>query len=102
MEGVNSTVICCKNFCKCHSVPPVQHKKEEETKQKKSRVLVPGLPCLASASWGPLTASHLQRGFVPNAQTYEVLWTVRLIVQQKQYLFSGKAADCSLVDPSFP
>jgi hypothetical protein len=24
MEGVNSTLIHCKNFCKCHIVPPVQ------------------------------------------------------------------------------
>jgi hypothetical protein len=22
MERVNSTMICCKNFCKCHNVPP--------------------------------------------------------------------------------
>jgi hypothetical protein len=22
--GVNSTMIHCKNFCKCHNVPPVQ------------------------------------------------------------------------------
>jgi hypothetical protein len=22
--GVNSTMIYCKNFCKCHSIPPVQ------------------------------------------------------------------------------
>jgi hypothetical protein len=22
--GMNSTVIYCKNFCKCHSVPPAQ------------------------------------------------------------------------------
>jgi hypothetical protein len=22
--GVNSTMINCKNFCKCHNVPPVQ------------------------------------------------------------------------------
>jgi hypothetical protein len=22
MEGVNSSVIYCKNFCKCHNVPP--------------------------------------------------------------------------------
>jgi hypothetical protein len=22
--GVNSTMIYCKNFCKCHDVPPVQ------------------------------------------------------------------------------
>jgi hypothetical protein len=24
MEGVNSTIIYCKHFCKCHNVPPVQ------------------------------------------------------------------------------
>jgi hypothetical protein len=24
MEGVMSTTIYCKNFCKCHNVPPVQ------------------------------------------------------------------------------
>jgi hypothetical protein len=24
MEGVNSTKIYCKHFCKCHSGPPVQ------------------------------------------------------------------------------
>jgi hypothetical protein len=23
-HGVNSTMIYCKNFCKCHNVPPVQ------------------------------------------------------------------------------
>jgi hypothetical protein len=22
--GVNSVIIYCKNFCKCHNVPPVQ------------------------------------------------------------------------------
>jgi hypothetical protein len=34
IEGVNSTMIYCKNFCKCYQVPPVQQynkkKKEEE------------------------------------------------------------------------
>jgi hypothetical protein len=24
MNGVNSTRICCKNFCKCHNVPSLQ------------------------------------------------------------------------------
>jgi hypothetical protein len=24
MEGMNSTMIYCKNFYKCHNVPPVQ------------------------------------------------------------------------------
>jgi hypothetical protein len=24
MEGVNLTMIYCKNFCKCHIVPPAQ------------------------------------------------------------------------------
>jgi hypothetical protein len=24
MEGVDLTKICCKHFCKCHNVPPVQ------------------------------------------------------------------------------
>jgi hypothetical protein len=24
MEGVNSTMIYCKNFCKCYKVPPTQ------------------------------------------------------------------------------
>jgi hypothetical protein len=24
MEGVNSTIIYCENFCKCNSVPPVE------------------------------------------------------------------------------
>jgi hypothetical protein len=24
MEGVNSAMIYCKNFCKCHSILPVQ------------------------------------------------------------------------------
>jgi hypothetical protein len=24
MEGVNLTMIYCKNFCKCHNAPPVQ------------------------------------------------------------------------------
>jgi hypothetical protein len=23
---VNSTMIYCKNFCKCHNVPPIQQK----------------------------------------------------------------------------
>jgi hypothetical protein len=23
-EWVNSTIVNCKNFCKCHNVPPVQ------------------------------------------------------------------------------
>jgi hypothetical protein len=23
--GMNSSIIYCKNFCKCHNVPPVQH-----------------------------------------------------------------------------
>jgi hypothetical protein len=22
--GVNSTIIYCENFCKCHNIPPVQ------------------------------------------------------------------------------
>jgi hypothetical protein len=26
LEGVDSTMIYCKNFCKCHNVPPVQEK----------------------------------------------------------------------------
>jgi hypothetical protein len=25
MEGVNSTMVDYKNFCKCHNVPPVQN-----------------------------------------------------------------------------
>jgi hypothetical protein len=25
MEGVSSTMKYCKNFCKCHNVPPVQY-----------------------------------------------------------------------------
>jgi hypothetical protein len=24
MEQVNSTMIYCKNFCKCHNIPPAQ------------------------------------------------------------------------------
>jgi hypothetical protein len=24
MEGLNSTMIYCKNICKCHNVPPIQ------------------------------------------------------------------------------
>jgi hypothetical protein len=24
MEGVNSTLVYGKNFCKCHNVPPIQ------------------------------------------------------------------------------
>jgi hypothetical protein len=27
MEGVNSTMIYCKNFCKCHYVPQYNSKK---------------------------------------------------------------------------
>jgi hypothetical protein len=27
MEGVNSSMIYCRNFCKCHNVPRVQQKK---------------------------------------------------------------------------
>jgi hypothetical protein len=26
MEGVNSTMIYCKNFCKFHNVPPAQQR----------------------------------------------------------------------------
>jgi hypothetical protein len=32
MEGVNSTIIHCKNFCKCHNVPQ-QAKKEEDNQR---------------------------------------------------------------------
>jgi hypothetical protein len=28
MKGVNSTMIYCKKFCKCHNVPTVQLKKK--------------------------------------------------------------------------
>jgi hypothetical protein len=30
--GVNSTVIYCKIFCKCHNVPPVQQKYDDDVK----------------------------------------------------------------------
>jgi hypothetical protein len=33
MEGVNSTMIHCKNFCKCHHVPP-QCKNNEKKKKR--------------------------------------------------------------------
>jgi hypothetical protein len=29
LEGVNSTMILCKNFCKCHLVPSVQQLKKK-------------------------------------------------------------------------
>jgi hypothetical protein len=35
-EGVNSTMIYCKNFCKCHNVSPVQQ--YDIKKPKRSRV----------------------------------------------------------------
>jgi hypothetical protein len=28
MEGVNSTMIYCKNFYKCHNVPPAQQQRQ--------------------------------------------------------------------------
>jgi hypothetical protein len=35
MEGVNSTVIYCKNFCKCHSVPPSTIRKKKMYEKEK-------------------------------------------------------------------
>jgi hypothetical protein len=32
VEGVNSTVIYCKNFCECHNVPPTNNNKKAEYK----------------------------------------------------------------------
>jgi hypothetical protein len=37
MEGVNSTMIYCKNFCKCHNVPPDNNNKKRIFKKKKKR-----------------------------------------------------------------
>jgi hypothetical protein len=34
MDGVNSTRIYCKNFCKCHSVHPVQQSYDNKGKGK--------------------------------------------------------------------
>jgi hypothetical protein len=34
MEGVNSTMIYCKNFCKCHNVPSAQERKEGWERKK--------------------------------------------------------------------
>jgi hypothetical protein len=34
MEGVNSTMTYCKNFCKCYNVPPVQQLKKKTTETK--------------------------------------------------------------------
>jgi NAD-dependent dihydropyrimidine dehydrogenase PreA subunit len=31
VEGVNSSMIYCKNFCKCHNVPPGQQLKEKHS-----------------------------------------------------------------------
>jgi hypothetical protein len=40
LEGVNSTTIYCKNFCKCHLVPAVQQlKKKSELSQGRSQHL---------------------------------------------------------------
>jgi hypothetical protein len=39
VEGVNSSLIyliCCKNLCKCHNVPPTQHNNK---KQKQYRIV---------------------------------------------------------------
>jgi hypothetical protein len=36
MEGVNSTMIYCKNFCKGHNVPPIT-KIKTKTKQNKKQ-----------------------------------------------------------------
>jgi hypothetical protein len=37
MEGVNSTMIYCKNFGKCHNVPSVQNKKKKAKEGRKER-----------------------------------------------------------------
>jgi hypothetical protein len=31
MVGVNSSMLYCKNFCKCHNVPPAQYLKRKES-----------------------------------------------------------------------
>jgi hypothetical protein len=35
MEGVNSSMIYCKNFCKYHNVPLVQQLKIKDTEKKR-------------------------------------------------------------------
>jgi hypothetical protein len=35
MKGMNSTMIYCKKFYKCHNVPPVENNKKEKGKKKK-------------------------------------------------------------------
>jgi hypothetical protein len=32
MEEMNSTMICCKNFCKCHTVPYYNNNKKKNSK----------------------------------------------------------------------
>jgi hypothetical protein len=39
MEGVNSTMIYCKNFCKCHNVPPIQQQQQQQRIIKKLIIL---------------------------------------------------------------
>jgi hypothetical protein len=34
MEGVNSSMIYCKNFCKCYNVPPVQQQSVQQQLKK--------------------------------------------------------------------
>jgi hypothetical protein len=34
MEGMNSTMIYCKNFCKCQSIPPVQQEYDHKKYKK--------------------------------------------------------------------
>jgi hypothetical protein len=36
MEGANSTMVYCKNFCKCHSVSAIQLKNYRIKKEKEN------------------------------------------------------------------
>jgi hypothetical protein len=43
VEGVNSTImylICCKNFCKYHNVPPAQLKKKTYNEKNTTAYLI--------------------------------------------------------------
>jgi hypothetical protein len=39
MEGVSSTMIYCKKFCKYHNVSPIQNSKTKQNKTKKHKIL---------------------------------------------------------------
>jgi hypothetical protein len=37
MEEVNSTMIDCKNFCKCHNVPQYNNNKKKKKRKKRKK-----------------------------------------------------------------